>query len=366
MSNQDDSSPLAFQAGCQRVPTRKRKRNRECHETEIPLVPPSLLIEQVFPFLDRTSWNRLAMSCKEIYKASQTLIPPWPTGYFQVGSSVYCVAFSPNDNLSLAFGGSHGLLHIWKRREGHVKALEGHGNAGVNSVAYSPDGRLLASAGDRTVVLWNLNDMSCRHVLKHPRAFMGQKVHSAVFSPDGKSIATGSEDGRLRLWKVEDGSIIRIMRVSGAVMAISFSPDGHYVAFGGADHTIRIKNLVEGSRICLEDTSCVNTISFSPDGRYIASGCRSQTGIRLWGMEEQSYPRLLNGHSSSVTSLTFCGEAIFSGSEDSTVRSWDVKEGACISFIRSHARCILSVAVASDQRTMAAGNITGNLCLWRL
>lgn len=356
---------------------RKRKRGGiikpEVHENTPPDLPADILTLHVFPFLDRTTWNGLSIACKDIYESSKRLTPPWPLGRFVVGGAIYSVAFSPRTADILAFGGAYGMLRILDRSTGKYKIFEGHRQVGVNSVAFSPDGTLLASASDdRTVRIWKVEDGTCLRVLKHPRAIVEQeqKVHSVAFSPDGKLIASGSEDGRVRLWRVQDGTITRIFRAAerNSIMCVCFSPDSKMIAFGGTDHTVRIKDLSDGTRFCLECDNSVNAIAFSDDGRRLAAGFRNQATVQLWdAQDDYAEAGTLSGHTSSVTSLVFAGESLVSGSEDSTIRRWTMVDESCTkASMKSHSRCILSIAVASDGQTLASGNITGSLCLSRL
>jgi WD40 repeat protein len=258
----------------------------------------------------------------------------------------------------------------------------------------------LASAGDdRTVRVWTLQQRQqqqatfvCTQVLKHPRTppHLGSKVQCVSFSPvdnNGSTLASGSEDGRVRLWQTDTGTLLRIFRGFhfNSIMALTFSPSGDAVAFGGSDQTIRIKNLQDESRQSVEITHPINAIAFSPitnasrgrrSSSILAVGCQYSSTIRLFSTTQDddttnttlTYIGNLEGHSNNVTSLVFLNDhSLISASEDSTIRQWDLHNMTCVSTQKSRAsRCLLSIAISPDQTTLASGNITRNLSFWRL
>ncbi|MDB9539894.1 30S ribosomal protein S6 [Anabaenopsis arnoldii] len=199
--------------------------------------------------------------------------------------------------------------------------LTGHSGS-VCSVAFSPDGRTLASASWRTIQLWDVATQE--EIATLTRHSYG--VLSVAFSPDGRTLASGSDDGTIKLWDVAtQGSIATLTGHSGSVRSVAFSPDGRTLASGSRDETIKLWDVAtQGSIATLTGHSnWVRSVAFSPDGRTLASGSDDET-IKLWDVATQGSIATLTGHSYGVWSVAFSpdGRTLASGSEDSTIKIW--------------------------------------------
>jgi len=203
--------------------------------------------------------------------------------------SVNSVAFSPDGSL-IASGSWDATIKLWRVLDGAlVRTLMGH-LGGVYSVAFSPDGSLLASGGrDSTVKLWRVSDGALVRVLTGHT----NEVYSVTFSPDGSLLASGSGDGTIRLWRVSNGTLVRTFQ-SGSY-SVAFSPDGSLIVSGGYG-TIELWRVSDGAlvRILTNQITEVVSIAFSPDGTLLASGGAGWHSVAArigWGVS--AHPRLV-------------------------------------------------------------------------
>jgi WD40 repeat protein len=156
-----------------------------------------------------------------------------------------------------------------------------------------------------------------------PSPFEGHKgpVYSIAYSPDGKQIASSSEAGTVRVWDVSTGSRRTFSTDSKYIPPVVFSPDGTQIA---ADLTLI--NLSTGSLTCLDD-NIVYSSAFSADGRYLASGTFNLAAFRIWDASTHQTVVQPVGHRDDVLSVAFFpdGKQIMSASVDGTIRVWDIE-----------------------------------------
>ena len=231
----------------------------------------------------------------------------------------------------------------------------------VNSVAFSPDGTLLASGAGANVTLWDLESGNEMRQFQHDNV-----VYSVAFSPDSTLVASGASDHTARVWDLKKGIEVRRFRHDGVVSSVAFSPDGAFLASGSGDHTARVWDLETGNEMQqFQHDGEVSSVAFSPDSTLLASGSGDYT-VRVWDLETHNEMWRLS-HDGYVTSVAFSPSGILltSGSVDYTVRVWDLETGNEMQQFQ-HDGSVRSVAFSPDSTLLASGSDDRAARLWDL
>ncbi|MET7829298.1 AAA family ATPase [Streptomyces sp. NPDC005386] len=263
--------------------------------------------------------------------------PAHPSGPIAVPGTTKAIgqlAFSPNGKF-LAAGGADNLVHLWSTDDGRRLRPQGKAIAGaasyINAIAFSPDATTLAIASSDSSKGLRLVDIASRRTLAtlpHPAP-----VTSVKFSPDGKRVFTGANDGIARLWPVTSP---QLEGMTYTVSAARFSPDGKTLALGSSDLQLLDVGNPQGPRrlgpSLTNPDGFSGTVAFAPNGRLLAQGHGRSGRVQLWRRDGSApLTRLgppFKAHPLQVETLAFSPDStvLATGARDGAVHLWDVRK----------------------------------------
>ena len=240
-------------------------------------------------------------------------------------SPVRVVAFHPQ--AAWLTTGSSGSIRLWDATSGRqTGALEGH-QGGVEALAYSPDGRRLASAGlDWTVRFWDVEQgtesiSGASHL---------QSAFAVAFHPDGTLVASGGDDRKIRVWDVANPGPFHSFSTASRVHDLAFAPHGILAAAlnEGEIRFFDVRARSEQAGLKERHSRRVGGLDFSPDGALLLSGSADHT-VRLWDVASKTEQLRRSGHTNSLRSVRFSadGRRLVTASLDRSIRLWDVGTG---------------------------------------
>jgi WD40 repeat protein len=278
--------------------------------------------------------------------------------------TVACSPFADN----VAFAGDEGLIYLWNFQSRETRVL-GSTEGPVSSVAYSPNGVLIASANEGTdqagssVRVWDLRSGETVNLGE-----CGEQSPSLAFSSGGKSLACASAEptGVLRVWNLQTGQMRILKSAAGGSSSISFSPDGRRIAAADSariNPEIRLWDLETGTaRSIGSSRRQITSVAFSSDGKSVASGSWDET-LCLWDVQT-GQARVLGKNCSCICCLAFspAGEKISACSLDGRIRVWNVETTRS----RTIGTCdnVSAIAFHTDSKMLVTGSADGTVRLW--
>lgn len=258
------------------------------------------------------------------------------------------------------------------RQISYLTKLQGHKGPVLNAV-FSPNNLYIATGSeDGTLRVWDALSGKLRAVLQgHSR-----KVNKVRFSPDGRLIASASDDGTARIWDVVTGHQRAILRHTedpkkSLILDVAFSRDSQLLATAGLDGTARLWQSQRGRLIATLSghTSAVRSVEFAPDGKQtlLVTGSSDHTA-RLWEVSKRQWKssRILSGHTDWVNNASFSkdGRSVVTASNDRTARVWDTATGITLSELRGHTDQVRESSYIVDGRYVLTTSADGTARIW--
>jgi WD40 repeat protein len=275
----------------------------------------------------------------------------------------YGVAFSP-DGRQLATAGGTRVLTLWDVAGGRpLRTWNIDGGGEVRGIAFRPGGDELVSVSEDGTI-------EVREAATGRRLTgfgLGDKEPPLALSPNGRRVATRAVDGNVGLWDVDTGRLLgRLHGYGGDIGGIAFSPDGARIALIGSDQTVKVWDTASRQELCsfIGNTMRPGWLAFNPDGTRLALTGGDST-VRLWDTADGQLLATCTGHTGQVSALAFSpdGRWLASGGQDQTVRLWDGVTGRPLRTWRGHLHAIDAVAFSPDGHWLASAT-SGTVKVW--
>jgi WD40 repeat protein/serine/threonine protein kinase len=282
------------------------------------------------------------------------------------------VAFSPN-GARLASGGAYGMVTLWDAISGQELCTLTRHAGDVRCVAFSPDGTKLASRSGARVMLWDtasgqeLCTLKGHGLSPGHRSSMGVFVNSVAFSPDGSQLASAGQDYTVKVWDVANGRVLRTLEGhKDEVYSVAFSADRTRLASASRDNTVKLWDAGSGQQLLsLEGhTRPVRSVTFSRDGQRLASASFDGT-VKVWDAASGRLLVSLKGHTGPVECVAFSPDGMrLASAGDQTVKVWDAANGQALCTLKGHHGQVWCVAFSPDGMRLAAAGQDPALQLW--
>jgi WD40 repeat protein len=286
---------------------------------------------------------------------------------------ITAMAFSP-DSTAIAASGYH-EVNLWNVADGALSRRVLPLDERIYDVAYSPDGRWLATAsGDPgqygSAKLW-LAEPNGGGKIVRDLAEATDCFFAVAFSPDSKLVAAAGADRAIRVWEAESGKLVlSIEDHADWIFDLAFSPDGKRLASASRDKTSKVFDVAKKESLVTfpGHAETVYTVAFSPDGKSVASG-GADNQIRFWNPDDEGkQTRTVGGFGGAVFRLQFLpdGKELVACSADKNLRVIDPSNGSTKRTFSGHRDWVYSFCISADAKTLASGSWDGEIRLWTL
>ncbi len=238
--------------------------------------------------------------------------------------------------------------------------------AAVGTILFSPDGKTLAT-GSRDTTVKILEIPTGKIINTFPAD--DSPIWSVAFNTNGTQLVAGTYHWRIIVWNLQTGEPFRVFEHRAPVWAVAMTPDGKKIASASGDRTVKIWDLETGFLIFSfpDHSDIVYTISISPDGKTLVSGSADET-IKIENLDTGELINTLTGHTGVIRSIDISpdGKKIVSGSYDNTVKIWNLKTGELITTLEGHTAEVVSVDISPNGEYIASGSKDNTIKIWNL
>lgn len=282
------------------------------------------------------------------------------------GENFHTLAVAPDGDTLLAGGGRGVIVRLDARGLTDETPILNLGGV-ISSLAIAHDGHLFAAATQAgSAVLADLQQPQAAPLrLPHPRG-----VNSVAFSPDGKSLLTACDDGSARLWRVADGALEREFRFSDTRLpAAAFSPDGQQIAAAVRNGAVMVWGIHDAAAQTWAQPGRVaqRTVQFAPHREMLISGGAARL-LNVWNTQSRKRIAGLTGHGQEIYCLEFSptGEIIASGDAGGSIRLWDAELLCPLATLGGHTAAVMELRFSPDGRRLYSASLDGSVRTWDL
>src|SRR5713226_4559227 len=288
------------------------------------------------------------------------------TTFTEAFDATRAVAISRNGQYWAA-GSRRGEVGVWEAAGQTLHRVWQAHTDYIFALAFSPDGHVLATGSwDGAIKLWDIEQGALLWT-----NWSTERIERLAFAPNGRTLASGGDDATVRLWDVQRGTLLQtLIGHSGPVYALAWSPDGSLLASGGFDMQIRLWEMQEAqpeasARMLTGHTDWILALTFAPDGRTLASGSFDRT-VKLWDVDSQRVRETLTGHTHMVHATKWSpdGSIIASCGFDKTIWLWDVERRSYRTALHGHTAAVFAIAFTPDSRSLLSGGDDATLRVW--
>ena len=270
----------------------------------------------------------------------------------------------------------NGIVKIFEIETAKLtKTLTGHAKK-ISSVSYTPDGKYLATGSeDSTLKVWDVGSGKCLTTISDIIVGM-QGETSIIYSPDGKVLTTLHKDNTIKLWEVASRRCVKILTpkttghpaLPGDIRSIAYTPDGRCLAVADWEKNIKLLEVETGIELktLRSYAGFAGEAKYSPDGTYMVSGMGNGS-IKLWKMASGKF-KILSGHTDSINDIIYSpdGAYLVTSSDDSTIKLWEVASSKCVKTFIGHTDGVDSIVYSSDGKYITSGSSDNTIKIWEV